>query len=173
MLRDIANSSSIPFLGTIAAVSSSILSIAQTVKTNKDECMRMVAHIDELLSVVLELCLNSDDGDSLSPTTLHNIGKFADTLQKIHSFIEAQQNGSKFKRLFRQSENTAQLEACNSGLRHALEVFGVVLLWQRLRLRIFASEPKSATKSWSNFLLESTKSRNQMLSLRPAKACSI
>ncbi|KAJ7036095.1 hypothetical protein C8F04DRAFT_1096173 [Mycena alexandri] len=88
--------------------------------------MRMVSQIDELLSAIIHLCVKSDSAeDTLSPATLHNIGKFADTLQKIHSFIEAQQNSSKFRRFFRQSENTAQLEACNVGLRHALDVFGV------------------------------------------------
>ncbi|KAJ7503644.1 hypothetical protein B0H11DRAFT_1983671 [Mycena galericulata] len=125
-LRDIAQSAPIPFLQTIAAVSLSILTIAESVKSNKEQCMRMVSQIDELLSVLLHLCVKSDSaGDTLSPATLHNIGKFADTLQKIHSFIEAQQKNSKFRRFFRQSENTAQLEVCNAGLRHALDLFGV------------------------------------------------
>ncbi|KAJ7909635.1 hypothetical protein B0H13DRAFT_2330223 [Mycena leptocephala] len=121
-LRDIADSSPVPFLRTIAAVSISILTIAQSVRSNKEECMRMVTHIDELLSVILHLCI---DGGDLSPATLHNIGRFADTLQKIHSFIKAQQNTGVLKRFFRQGENTALLEACNSGLRRALDVFGV------------------------------------------------
>ncbi|KAF7340686.1 NB-ARC domain-containing protein [Mycena sanguinolenta] len=125
-LNDLAQSAPIPFLRTIAAVSLSILTIAESVKSNKEQCMRMVSQIDELLSAILHLCVESDSAeDTLSPATLHNIGKFADTLQKIHSFIEAQQKNSKFRRFFRQSENTAQLEVCNAGLRHALDVFGV------------------------------------------------
>ncbi|KAJ7245905.1 hypothetical protein B0H12DRAFT_1220652, partial [Mycena haematopus] len=125
-LSDIAQSTPIPFLRTIAAVSLSILTNAESVKSNKEQCMRMVSQIDELLSVILHLCVKSDSAeDTLSPATLHNIGKFAHTLQKIHSFIEAQQNNSKFRRFFRQSENTAQLEVCNAELRHALDVFGV------------------------------------------------
>ncbi|KAJ6511020.1 hypothetical protein C8R45DRAFT_1068855 [Mycena sanguinolenta] len=98
----------------------------ESVKSNKEQCMRMVSQIDELLSAILHLCVKSDSAeDTLSPATLRNIGKFADTLQKIHSFIEAQQKNSKFRRFFRQNENTAQLEVCNAGLRHALDVFGV------------------------------------------------
>ncbi|KAJ6586408.1 hypothetical protein DFH09DRAFT_1359742 [Mycena vulgaris] len=124
-LRDIADSSPIPFLRTIAAVSLSILTIADSAKTNRDECIRMVSQIDELLSVILHLCAKSDVESDLSPATLHNIGAFADTLQKVHSFIRAQQNTSMFKRLFRHGENTAQLEECHSGLRHALDIFGV------------------------------------------------
>ncbi|KAJ7163516.1 P-loop containing nucleoside triphosphate hydrolase protein, partial [Mycena crocata] len=123
-LRDIADSSPTPFLRTIAALSLSILSIIQAVKKNKDECIRMVSNIDELLSVILHLCKSESSGN-LSPARLHDIGRFAETLQKIHCFIEAQQNTSRFKRIFRQSENSAQLEECNSGLRHALDVFGI------------------------------------------------
>ncbi|KAJ6514224.1 hypothetical protein C8R47DRAFT_1206598 [Mycena vitilis] len=127
-LRDVADSSPIPFLRIIAAVSMSILTMVQSVRSNREECMRMISHIDELISVILRLCINEDD---LSPATLHNIGRFAElvfpnsTLQKIHSYVTSQQNTSLLKRLFRQSENAALLEACNSGLRHALDVFGV------------------------------------------------
>ncbi|KAJ7185228.1 hypothetical protein C8R46DRAFT_1025322 [Mycena filopes] len=111
-LRDVADSSPVPFLRTIAA----------SLKTNQDECIRMVSQIDELLSVILQLCLK---GDELSPATLHNVGRFADTLQKVHSFVRAQQSTTVLKRLFRQSENTALLAECHAGLRHALDVFGV------------------------------------------------
>ncbi|KAJ7032390.1 hypothetical protein C8F04DRAFT_658569 [Mycena alexandri] len=121
-LRDIADSSPVPFLRTIAAVSLSILAIAQSLKSNQEESIRLVSRIDQLLSVILQLCVK---GDVLSPATLHNIGKFADTLQKIHSFVRSQQNKTVLKRLFRQSENTALLEECNSGLRDALDVFEV------------------------------------------------
>ncbi|KAJ7635878.1 hypothetical protein B0H17DRAFT_503793 [Mycena rosella] len=126
-LRDIAESSPIPFLRTVAAVSLSILTMADinTARTNKEECVHMVSQIDELLSVILHLCTNSEAGGILSPSTLHNIGNFADTLQKIHAFIQAQQNTSRFKRLFRHGKNAARLEECHSGLRHALDVFGV------------------------------------------------
>ncbi|KAJ7362712.1 hypothetical protein DFH08DRAFT_799733 [Mycena albidolilacea] len=120
--RDIADSSSVPFLRTVAAVSISISTTVQSVKSNKEECTRMVSHIEELLSAIPKLYFNESD---VSPTTLHNIGRFADTLQKIHTFVNAQQNTSILKQLFRQSANTALLEECNSGLRHALDVFGV------------------------------------------------
>ncbi|KAJ7058358.1 P-loop containing nucleoside triphosphate hydrolase protein [Mycena amicta] len=127
-LKDFAGSSSTPFLRTISAVTLSILSIAQT---NRDECIRMVSQIDELLSVILRICVGSDfqrahgQPPTLPPGMLYNIGTFADTLQKIHSFIELQQNTSLIKRFFRQGENTALLEACRSGLNHAVDVFGV------------------------------------------------
>ncbi|KAK7044326.1 NB-ARC domain-containing protein [Favolaschia claudopus] len=121
-LSDISDSTSIPFLRTISAVSVSILTIVQTVKTNQDECLRMVARIEEVLSVMLRLCAQGED---LAPGTLHNVGKFADTLQKIHAYVTTQQNAGIFKRFFRQNENTALLTECKAGLAHALDVFGI------------------------------------------------
>ncbi|KAJ7032413.1 hypothetical protein C8F04DRAFT_1107515 [Mycena alexandri] len=103
-LRDIAESSPTPFLRTIADVSISILTIAQSIKSNKDVTMRLVSGIDELLSVILQLPVQ---GDELSPAMLHNMGRFANTLQKIYSFVKGQQNATVLKRIFRQSENTA------------------------------------------------------------------
>ncbi|KAJ7460157.1 hypothetical protein FB451DRAFT_1500392 [Mycena latifolia] len=45
------------------------------------------------------------------------------TLHKIHVFVNAQHDGSTFKRLFRQSETTALLKECQQGLQQALDVF--------------------------------------------------
>jgi hypothetical protein len=47
------------------------------------------------------------------------------TLHKIHTFVEAQQDGSKIKYLFRQGEMNTLLKACHTGLDTALEVFKV------------------------------------------------
>ncbi|KAJ7185241.1 hypothetical protein C8R46DRAFT_375208 [Mycena filopes] len=121
-LRDIADSSTTPFLKTIAGLSISILEIAQAVRANQDACLRMVSQIDELLSFILELCVKGDD---LPPIMLHNLGKFAETLQKVHSFMKSQQNANVLKRIFRQSENASLLEECNMALKHTLRVFGV------------------------------------------------
>ncbi|KAJ7061588.1 P-loop containing nucleoside triphosphate hydrolase protein, partial [Mycena amicta] len=126
-LKDFADSTSTPFLRTISAVSLSILRIAESVKNNRDECIRLVSQIDELLAVILRICVGSESHESqaIAPTMLNNLGNFAATLQKIHSFVELQQNTSLIKRFFRQGENTALLEACRSGLSHAVDVFGV------------------------------------------------
>jgi hypothetical protein len=47
------------------------------------------------------------------------------TLYKIHTFIEAQQNGKKIKQLFRNREMKNLLEDCHAGLDQAQEIFGV------------------------------------------------
>ncbi|KAJ7635206.1 hypothetical protein FB45DRAFT_1143274 [Roridomyces roridus] len=111
---------SIPFLQTIAGISSSILTLAQSVKSNKEQCMRVVSRVNVILSVILDLCIEADGSSNVSPEILRDIGEFADTLQKVHSFIEAQQSSSSFKRIFRQG---AQFKACEDGLDRAFSVF--------------------------------------------------
>jgi hypothetical protein len=47
------------------------------------------------------------------------------TLHKIHTFVEAQQNGSKIKKFFHQGEMSTLLKDCKAGLQHGLQVFQV------------------------------------------------
>ncbi|KAJ7635174.1 hypothetical protein FB45DRAFT_1057087 [Roridomyces roridus] len=124
-LKVIAEGPSIPFLKTIAGISSAILTLAESAKSNKEQCMGVVSRVNAVLSVILDLCIEADGSGNLSPEILWYIGEFADTLQKVHSFIEAQQSGSSFKRIFRQGGGTTQLKACQDGLDRAFSVFGV------------------------------------------------
>ncbi|KAJ6600281.1 P-loop containing nucleoside triphosphate hydrolase protein [Mycena vulgaris] len=61
----------------------------------------------------------------LTPSMLNNLGKFTDTLYKIHTFVEAQQDKSKIRQFFRQGEMSKLLKACNMGLQEALDLFKV------------------------------------------------
>ncbi|KAJ7902459.1 hypothetical protein B0H13DRAFT_2513217 [Mycena leptocephala] len=56
---------------------------------------------------------------------LHHIGKFTETLHKIHTFVEAQQNSSRVKKFFHQSEMTTLLRDCKMGLQQGLDAFQV------------------------------------------------
>jgi hypothetical protein len=47
------------------------------------------------------------------------------TLQKIHTFVEAQQNGSIIKNFFHQGEMSKLLKDCRAGLQQGLEIFKV------------------------------------------------
>jgi hypothetical protein len=47
------------------------------------------------------------------------------TLHKIHTFVEAQQNGSKVKKFFRQGEMSTLLNDCKAGLQQGFEFFQV------------------------------------------------
>ncbi|KAJ7669448.1 hypothetical protein DFH06DRAFT_1294224 [Mycena polygramma] len=69
--------------------------------------------------------VESDTGVELAPTVLNHIRKFIETLHKTHSFIEAQQKGSKIKRLFRQDELNTLLKNCKDGLQQGLDYFHI------------------------------------------------
>ncbi|KAJ6473961.1 P-loop containing nucleoside triphosphate hydrolase protein, partial [Mycena vitilis] len=56
---------------------------------------------------------------------MDQIGKFTQTLHKVHSFVEAQQKGSKIKRLLRQGDLGALLQGCKDGLQQALDSFQI------------------------------------------------
>ena len=47
------------------------------------------------------------------------------TLHKVYTFVEAQQNGSKIKKFFRQGEMIGLFKECKVGLQQALDVFTV------------------------------------------------
>jgi hypothetical protein len=97
----------------------------------------------ELLNAILIVHIESDTGE-LSPSVLTHIGKFTEyvacpgkkklhlvlttairTLHKIHMFVEAQQNGSKVKKFFRQGEMSTLLKDCKAGLQQGLGIFQV------------------------------------------------
>jgi hypothetical protein len=88
--------------------------------------------------------INSETGVELSPSVLTHIGKFTEyvvrldgkkhlfilmtivrTLHKIHTFVEAQQNGSTLKKFFHQGEMSKLLKDCRAGLQQGLETFKV------------------------------------------------
>ncbi|KAJ7454939.1 hypothetical protein B0H11DRAFT_2324377 [Mycena galericulata] len=122
-LKQLSEINSIPYVKVVAGVSLLILETVQSVKANKEECVAMIETIDELLSIVIELCV--DTSVPPSPTLIEAMGKFAETLQKIQSFMRTQQDMGKFKRSFRQHENATQLEECKLGLQRALDTFSV------------------------------------------------
>ncbi|KAJ7878867.1 hypothetical protein B0H14DRAFT_2567154 [Mycena olivaceomarginata] len=124
MLKQLSELSPIPYLKVVAGVSLLILETIQTVKTNKEQCATLVEQVDELLCVIIELCVESvDNSEPFSPLLLNTMGRFAETLQKIESFMRKQQDMGRIQRFFRQQENTVLLEDCKEGLRHALDVF--------------------------------------------------
>ncbi|KAJ7346053.1 hypothetical protein DFH08DRAFT_809890 [Mycena albidolilacea] len=59
----------------------------------------------------------------LPPSALNHIGKFTETLHKIHTFVESQQSGSKVKQFFHQGEMSILLKDCKNGLTQGLDFF--------------------------------------------------
>ncbi|KAJ7495248.1 hypothetical protein FB451DRAFT_1121754 [Mycena latifolia] len=56
---------------------------------------------------------------------LDNLGKFTETLHRIHTFIEAEQEKSKIKHFFCQGEMKTLLKTCHTGLEQALDMFKI------------------------------------------------
>ncbi|KAF8207072.1 hypothetical protein K438DRAFT_1815632 [Mycena galopus ATCC 62051] len=130
-LQEVSDSYNAPFLGTISGVTNAIMSTVQSVKSNQEECMRMVEQIHSILCILARLCVNHKG--VFPPSMLGNIGRFAESLQKIQSFMQTQKDQGKFKRLLKTQENAAQLENCKASLKHDVNIFsmqaGLGLLW--------------------------------------------
>ncbi|KAJ7457507.1 hypothetical protein FB451DRAFT_1372600 [Mycena latifolia] len=121
----ISESMKTPFLHPILKTLHSLLTSVQTVKRNENESTQMLEQIHELIYAVIWVHLKSDTVGELSPTMLKNLGKFTETLHKVHTYVEAEQEKSKIKQFFRQGEMKTLLKACHTGLEQALEVFKV------------------------------------------------
>ncbi|KAJ7488073.1 hypothetical protein FB451DRAFT_1081691 [Mycena latifolia] len=124
-LGDVAEVARIPFISSVSSLASNILSLSESVKTNKEECLQMVDHIQELLWAVVDLCVRSNTDGVLPPAVLTKIGNFARMLQKIHTFMSDQAKMGKIQRFLRQGENSQLLNDCKAGLGQALQDFSV------------------------------------------------
>ncbi|KAJ7458953.1 P-loop containing nucleoside triphosphate hydrolase protein [Mycena latifolia] len=85
----------------------------------------MLEQVHELLYGIIHLHVASNTGGELPPNMLYDLGKFAETLHKIHTFVGAQQEKSRIKQFFRQGELSTLLKGCHQGLEQALKVFKV------------------------------------------------
>ncbi|KAJ7791923.1 hypothetical protein B0H13DRAFT_2517713 [Mycena leptocephala] len=127
-LETLASGLKSPFLAAISNTTQSLLKNIQTVRQNKNDCTQLLEQTYELLNTILMVHINSDTGAELSPNMLTHIGKFTETLYKIHTFVEAQQNGNTLKNFFRQGEMSTLLKDCKAGLQQGLETFQVPMV---------------------------------------------
>ncbi|KAJ7866488.1 hypothetical protein B0H13DRAFT_2670743 [Mycena leptocephala] len=125
LIKDLNDAFGPPFFQPISNITLSLMSAVQNVKRNKNECVQLLENIHHILYAIVNLHIKSETVGSLPPSMLGHIGGFMETLHKIYTFVEAQQDGNKIKRFFRHSEMTALLKDCKSGLDRALEVFKV------------------------------------------------
>ncbi|KAJ7620771.1 hypothetical protein DFH06DRAFT_64496, partial [Mycena polygramma] len=112
-------------LEAISYTTRSLLKNIETIKQNKDTCIQLLEQTHELLNAILVTYVKSDTGADLPPGVLSHIAKFTETLHKVHTFIEAQQKGSKIRRLFRQGELGTLLRGCKEGLQQGLDSFQI------------------------------------------------
>ncbi|KAJ7838139.1 P-loop containing nucleoside triphosphate hydrolase protein [Mycena leptocephala] len=124
-LHVLASSLKTPFLEAISNTTQSLLEHIQTVRQNKNDCTELLEQTYQLLNAIMMVHIKSDTGGELPPSVLNHIGKFTETLHKIHTFVEAQQVGSKVKNFFRQGEMSRLLNECKAGLRQGFDIFEV------------------------------------------------
>ncbi|KAJ7142538.1 hypothetical protein C8R44DRAFT_924127 [Mycena epipterygia] len=115
----------IPFIPAMSSTTLSLITALQNVKRNKEECIQLMENIHGILYAIINLHIQSEATGILPPAMLDHVGSFAETLHKIHTFLEAQQDGNKIKFFFRQNEINKLHKNCRAGLEEALKVFKV------------------------------------------------
>ncbi|KAJ7495106.1 hypothetical protein FB451DRAFT_1163842 [Mycena latifolia] len=125
LLDELSDTFGTPFVPAISNTTLSLISAVQNVKRNKDDCIQLLENVYQLLCAIINLHIKSEIKGSLDPTALDHVGKFTETLHKIHTFVEAQQDRSKIMHFFRQTETKTLLGECQAGLLQAFEVFKI------------------------------------------------
>ncbi|KAJ7202243.1 hypothetical protein C8J57DRAFT_1623130 [Mycena rebaudengoi] len=123
LLRDIGNASDQPYLQAIASISLLIIETVQRVKANKEAVTRMTERAYEFVCAIINICRDSEA--DLAPAMVRSIEQFSQTLEKILMFVRNQVKGGFWRRAFRSMEDADLITECNTGLKHALDVFGV------------------------------------------------
>ncbi|KAJ7713157.1 hypothetical protein B0H16DRAFT_548903 [Mycena metata] len=120
----LVNTLKIPGLEAMVNTTQSLLKFVQTIKQDKNECAELMEQTHNILNAII-VYVKSDTGIELPPSTLHEIANFTRTLHKIHTFIEAQQSGSKVKKFFRKGELGGLLKDCKTGLQDGIKLFQI------------------------------------------------
>ncbi|KAJ6477278.1 hypothetical protein DFH09DRAFT_1467740 [Mycena vulgaris] len=114
-----------PFLEPISNTVKSLLIAVQTVRQNKSDCTQLLEQTYGLLCAIVSIHMTQETGTDLSPSMLNYLGQVTETLFKIHTYVEAQQDKSEIRHFFRQGEMSKLLKDCNMGLQEALDNFKV------------------------------------------------
>ncbi|KAJ7107165.1 hypothetical protein C8R43DRAFT_1243739 [Mycena crocata] len=123
LLRELGDAFGTPFVPAITNTTVSLISILENVKKNKDDCVQLMEDVSQLLTAIVKLHINSMPSGDLPASSLYDVAKFTETLHKIHTFVEAQQEAPKLKHLFRNTEMKTLLSECRTGLHLSLEGF--------------------------------------------------
>ncbi|KAJ7832895.1 hypothetical protein B0H14DRAFT_2591837 [Mycena olivaceomarginata] len=94
---------------------------------NKNECAQLIKNIPQVVYTIVQLHIKSGTAGSIPPAMMDHIGRFMEYSASIYTFIEAQQDGNKLKRLFRNNETNNLLKDCHARLQQALDMFKVYL----------------------------------------------
>ncbi|KAJ7843419.1 hypothetical protein B0H14DRAFT_3689461 [Mycena olivaceomarginata] len=123
LLKELDNAFGPPFIQPISNTIQTLINAVQNVKQNKKECAQLIENIHQILCAIISFHIKSETVRSLSPTMTSHIGEFTETLHKIYTFVEMQQDGNKIKHLFLTYKIQNLLKDCHAGLDQAMEVF--------------------------------------------------
>ncbi|KAJ7458207.1 hypothetical protein FB451DRAFT_1182950 [Mycena latifolia] len=174
ILNQLSDAFGTPFVPAISNTTLSLITAVQNVKKNKEDCTQLLENVYQLLCAIVNLHIKSETKGNLPPATLDHVGKFMETLHKIHTFVEAQQDGSKIKSFFRQTEMKTLLSDCRAGLQQALEVFKTEtnmavlnhITQMQEEAEIMRKEVLELISSWSD---GTTSDSSNSISMLPAK----
>ncbi|KAF7333835.1 ATPase-AAA-core domain-containing protein [Mycena venus] len=110
-------------LNNVTTCLSATANTLESVKQNKNECVQLIEQTHGLLTAIIAVYIKSNTGGELPPSMLNQIGRFTETLHKICVFVEAQQNGSKLKKIFWHTEVNTLLKDCKTGLQEGYDFF--------------------------------------------------
>ncbi|KAF8188812.1 hypothetical protein K438DRAFT_1764071 [Mycena galopus ATCC 62051] len=136
-----------PFVQAISNTVVALIDVVQKVKQNKSDCAELMENIHQILYSIIHLHIKSETIGSLPPAMMDHLGKFVETLRKIYTFVEAQQDGNRLKQLFRKNETNNLLKDCRIGLDHALEIKNLAVVFDDI------SEMENAATLMHNELL--------------------
>ncbi|KAF7351523.1 ATPase-AAA-core domain-containing protein [Mycena sanguinolenta] len=125
LLNDLHDALGTPFVPAISTITLSLIIAVRNAKQNKAECTELLESIAQILYAIVNLHIKSETTGSIAPAMLHHVGKFTETLHKIHTFADAQKGANRIKSFFRQGEMSSLLKDCREGLKQATEVFKI------------------------------------------------
>ncbi|KAF7344714.1 CTLH domain-containing protein [Mycena venus] len=170
-LRDLATASEIPFLGRVCTLTLMIIPMVQSTRFQRERCLHIMEEIHHALCALISLAVQSDHIQA--PKMLEQIVRYAATLQKFDSCLRSQRELGTIKRLFKQGEITAQLDACGTELRASLGIFTAT---QTARLATAVAELNIDTETRHQELLELISSQSssfETVSLIGRSSCNV
>ncbi|KAJ7049212.1 hypothetical protein C8F01DRAFT_1378894 [Mycena amicta] len=122
-LKEIADIGKMHVLGTTATCGLAIVKALETGKSNREDTTLLLERVHKILCCIIQLDAVVPVDGAMSPSILFDIAKFADTLQRIMVVLNEQQAMGRLKQFFKQTEQTALLQACQTELHDSLQLF--------------------------------------------------
>jgi len=117
--------SNIPYLKGVAGLGLLILETAEGVTSNKDDCLRLKAHVQDVIMALDKW--RQRLGEQLDPSQKECLEQTQSTFQRVHNCIKKLANPERgyTSRFLRQNEDAQNILQCEKDLQHAFRLFSV------------------------------------------------